>query len=82
MHMNLVRTNLSETEVNTRVLRIQVRIKAILEALLANSDSPQTTGPIFKFLNRLTTPGRFIPSDYLSELEKKRLNLDDRGRIV
>jgi len=69
-------------EIKTKILRIQVRIKAILESLIINTDTEQSKGPIIKFLNRLTTAGKFIPDDYLTPLEKQRLTLDDHGRIM
>ncbi len=80
--MNIFASGLEEAELNTRVVRIQVRVKAIMEGLLSNTETVQTTGQIFKFLGRLVQPRRYVLPGFFTEQEKKWLSLDERGRIL
>ena len=82
MQMNIVKNSIDGDELSTRILRIHVRVKAIIEALIGNTTAAQGKGPIFKFLRRLTMPGKFIPDDYFSAREKSMLTLDLHGRIM
>lgn len=78
--MNFVNVSLDAEEEKTRILRTQVRVKAVMEALLANTDEVHTHSTIFKFLQRITTSIKFWPEDYFSPLEKSRLKFDQHGR--
>eukprot|EP00826_Nyctotherus_ovalis_P023689 TRINITY_DN1821_c0_g1_i1.p1 TRINITY_DN1821_c0_g1~~TRINITY_DN1821_c0_g1_i1.p1 ORF type:complete len:386 (+),score=74.34 TRINITY_DN1821_c0_g1_i1:137-1159(+) len=82
LNMSVANVVLNKSELNTRVLRIQVRVKAVVEAMLANTESPQLIGPLFKFLQRLMTPRKFIPDSYLTRMEKANLTFDSQERIA
>ena len=80
--MEIVGLSLAEEELNVRCLRIQVRVKGILEALISGTDNVQTPVTLFQFLNRLIREGRFIPNEYFTPVEKKRLTFDVNGRTM
>ncbi len=64
-----------------RCLRLQVRVKALLESMSLALDQTEPSHPVIKFLQRLVQEGKYIPEDYLSAMERERLEFDSRGRL-
>lgn len=79
--MNIVDASLSTEQKKLNSIRIQVRVKGIIETLKSDTTPLLAPMPVFQFLQRLTQEGKFIPTDYFSQIEKKRLTFDTTGRL-
>ena len=80
--MDVVGVSLPEEELGLRCLRIQVRVKGIIEALVTGTDGTQTPLTLFQFLHRLMREGKFLPGEYFNPAERKRIVLDANGRTT
>ena len=66
----------------SRVLRLRVRIKAIIEALLIHITDGQFKGPISGFLARIMEGGKYLPDKFLTPMEITELSFDPLGRLM
>ena len=82
LNMQIANESLDLEEKKLRILRIKVRVKGILKALVENVNGPQVKGPIIKFFQRFMIPRQYLPDEYLLNYEKDKLQLDDIGRIM
>ena len=80
--MNIVKAGVSKTELNSRVLRLQVRVKGILNALIEQSEESIIPEPLLKFLNKLTRNKTYLPDNYLTPFEESRLKFTDDGGLA
>lgn len=74
--------NNSAVEANKmKVVKLQVRIKGILEGFRDNTTEAEMPGPLRLFLGNLTSQGTFLPGSYLLPFEKTRLEFDSFGAL-
>ena len=66
---------------NTKILKIHVRIKGILQGLINYTNKNDFPKPLILFLYKLVNNGAFIPQDYLVPYEKARLEFDRFGAL-
>lgn len=66
---------------NAKLLKLQVRIRGIIEGLLEFTNEKDMARPLRLFIDRLTSNGCFIPQSYLLGYEKARLNFDQFGSL-
>lgn len=74
--------NISQIEANKlKLVKIQVRIRGIIEGFIDNTTEAEMPGPLRLFIDKLTSNGTFLPSSYLLPFEKSRLELDSFGAL-
>lgn len=74
--------NKSQIESNKlKIIKIQIRIRGILEGLRDYTNETEMPGPLRFFIDKLTSNGTFLPSNYLLPFEKSRLELDSFGAL-
>ena len=66
-------------QINTKVLKIQVRIKGILEGI--REEIPNLPTQLRVFLQQMTSNGVLIPHSYLTGFERSRLDFDAHGAV-
>ena len=66
---------------NVRLLKVQVRVRGIMEGFIENANERNMPGPLRLFIDRLITNGAFLPKSYLLNFEKYRLDFDPFGAI-
>jgi hypothetical protein len=64
-----------------KVMKLQVRIRGILEGFRDNTTEVEMPGPFRLFLGKLTSQGTFLPGSYLLPFEKSRLEFDSFGAL-
>ncbi|CAI2372786.1 unnamed protein product [Moneuplotes crassus] len=60
-------------------LKIKVRIEAIFKAITEEVIKKKVPLPLLEFLKLLITPRKYLPDDFFSMFERKRLSLNERG---
>ena len=66
-------------QINTKVLKIQVRVKGILEGLREQIETLPTA--LRAFLQKLSSNGALIPQAYMLGFERSRLDFDAQGAL-
>ena len=66
-------------QINTKVLKIQVRVKGILEGL--SEEIASLPSALCAFLQRMTSNGALIPHAYMLGFERSRLDFDAQGAL-
>lgn len=66
---------------NTKKLKIHVRIRGIFQGLLDTTTKASFPKPLMLFIDRFVNNGAFIPQNYFVYYEKSRLNFDDFGAL-
>ena len=62
-------------------MKLQVRVKGILQAIANKCNSVDFPEPLVKFLSHLTDNDTFMPHNFLTQFEMSRLKLDDYGSL-
>lgn len=66
---------------NTKKLKLHVRIKGLFEGLLQATNPKSMPKPLMLFIDRFINNGSFIPLEYFVPYEKSRLNFDKFGAV-
>lgn len=66
---------------SSKILKLQVRIKGILQNILNACSDSEFPLPLAKFLTHLTGDGAFVPHGFLTSFEMSRLNIDSYGSL-
>jgi hypothetical protein len=66
---------------NTKMLKIHVRIRAVFEGLKNHTNPQSFPMPLMKFIDKFVNNGAFIPSRYFVHYEKARLEFDTFGAL-
>lgn len=66
---------------NTKKLKLHVRIKGLFEGLLQATNPKSMPKPLMLFIDRFINNGAFIPQEYFVPYEKARLSFDKFGAI-
>jgi hypothetical protein len=66
---------------NTKKLKLHVRIKGLFEGLLQATNPKSMPKPLMLFIDRFINNGAFIPQEYFVPYEKARLNFDKFGAV-
>jgi len=62
-------------------LKLKVRVEAIFKAILIEIKKEEMPLPLAKFLNSIITPNEYLPKEFFSIFEKKRLDLNERWAL-
>ena len=62
---------------NTKKLKIHVRLRGIFQGLLNNTNKESFPRPLMLFIDRFVNNGAFIPQKYFVPYEKARLEFDE-----
>ena len=62
-------------------MRLKVRVKRILQDVIANTDASRMPIPLLTFLGGLVKPQSTIPDGFLTEFELNRIPIDTYGRM-
>jgi len=82
MSLDISEYGIISAEIQGRIVRLQVRVKGILEALVNGADNTQKFVEIVRFLIRMTSNGKYLPDDYLWKFEKTIIEFDTNGKIL
>lgn len=62
-------------------MRLKVRVKGILQDVIANTDATRMPVPLLTFLGGLVKAQSTIPDGFLTEFELSRIQTDTYGRM-
>ena len=71
-----------DDEFRRRLMFTQVRIKGIIQDLFTDTTAEKLPEPLLLFLNGVTTPGTFVPDNWLTPFQLNRLDVDNYGAII
>ena len=66
---------------NTKILKIHVRVRGIFQGLIAHTNKQSLPKPLMIFIDKYINNGAFIPINYLVPYEKSRLEFDKFGAL-
>lgn len=61
---------------------LQVRVKGIIEALVANTNVDIMPVPLIVFIDNLTQEGNYVPNSFLSKYQLNRIDTDNYGAFI
>lgn len=67
---------------NTKIIKLQVRINGILEGLENFTNDKEMPGPFRSFIYKLVTDKNYIPTTFLTQFEKTRLDFNEFGGLI
>ena len=82
MNLNILTKDIPESKFKLNLIQLQIRVKSIIESLLSSIESKQALIPLFRFLKHITTAGKFMPKNLLTQDESELLSLNTYGRIM
>lgn len=68
--------------INTRIIKLQVRINGILEGLETYTNEKDVPDPFKGFVNKITQNKSYIPDAYLTSFEESRLEFNEFGGLM
>ena len=85
-NLDLTLTNnpseIKNQSINTRIIKLQVRINGILEGLETYTNEKDVPDPFKGFINKLTQNKSYIPDEYLTSFEESRLEFNEFGGLM
>lgn len=80
--LNNKESEIRSQSINTKIIKLQVRINGILEGLENYTNDKEMPGPFRNFINKLVTDKNYIPPDFLTQFEKTRLDFNEYGGLI
>ncbi len=69
----------SAVALEPKFLKLKVRVKGLIDALIKSTEKKDIPGGIIDFLRRISSDGVYFPSEYFSIREKEALEFDSLG---
>jgi len=73
---------LDSSAFQAKILKVQVRVKGVIEGLVSITNDKEMPVPLRLFLNKLVNNGAFFPENYLVSFESSRIELDEFGALI
>ena len=82
LQMNIIRVSISKKELNSRIIRNQIRVKGIINALIENTELSIIPEPLVLFLHNLSKSNSYLPDNFLPPFHLSRLKLNGEGQLL
>lgn len=74
-------TSKESEALKAKILKIQVRVKGILDGLIENTNEVNMPVPLRIFIDKLIDDGAYVPQSYFTPFERSRLDVDQFGAL-